>query len=754
MAFGPVEWSLQSFFDLRYIARSTCCRFSDVDDAIEFYRAEFQEGRVHRTHPLFDPSHYATKVADLGHLSPLDHFLQHPAVSPTPYFDAQFYLQRYPDISGMDAFRHFFCNGRFEMRAPQAHFEPGYYREQAGALPSDPYADLDPLSSYIVHYRDHPSLRPHPLIDPDFIRGQMPWAKAQNGEDPLLFYLAHEADGVMPNPFFEPHFYLSGLREGNVPLPRPGESLLAHFLRTAPSDHLVEPGEHFSMRYYIRSNPDVREINPLLHYMLSGRGEGRTIRPNTPFVEAQVCNIQSALEIEPAIINANQSPDPQDMLVAQESWNWQLELQAFEHMRRDIGSFRPTHLFLLSGLRRGGAEKLNHRLMSAILAEDPSAQVLLLATDGVEDDAPGWLVENERLRFARLSIDNALVRETSAVLVARLIEILRPLVVINGNSAVGWRTYRDYGRPLSDITRLRAGLFCYDYDTYGNKVGYARDFLRDTIDHIDLCFIDNQRFVNDLIEDFSLSRRNAGKVVLMHQHFGPDDDWAPRDRWPDITANAGTPKVLWPMRFARQKRPDIFRQVALSMPEVEFHVWTPGRDWIDEVGGGEKPGNVTMLPGTADSFLELDVSIYVALLSTSQWEGLPNVIIEGAAAGLPIVASNVGGVAEIVPKANGYLIEDYSDVGAYVAAIEAILRDPADAETRRERSWAHAKAQHGTEAFARRLRALGFVGDALRRPMSHGEDTQNEVRLGYAARAAGAAKRLAVVPGVVPPGRG
>src|SRR5262249_37934947 len=156
-------------------------------------------------------------------------------------------------------------------------------------------------------------------------------------------------------------FYLSGLREANVPPPAPDESLLAHFLRTVPAEHLVEPGGKFSMRYYLGSNPDIREINPLLHYVVSGLGEGRKIRPNTPDVVAQVSNIQAALEIEPTIINANQSPHPQDMLLAQGIGVWEQELAAFERLRRDIGSFRPTHLFLFSGLRRGGAEKLNLR---------------------------------------------------------------------------------------------------------------------------------------------------------------------------------------------------------------------------------------------------------------------------------------------------------------------------------------------------------------------------------------------------------
>jgi len=63
-----------------------------------------------------------------------------------------------------------------------------------------------------------------------------------------------------------------------------------------------------------------------------------------------------------------------------------------------------------------------------------------------------------------------------------------------------------------------------------------------------------------------------------------------------------------------------------------------------------------------------------ALLLTSHWEGLPRVILEAASAGLPVVATRVGGVEEAVVRVDNARLYEAGDIAGLAAGLEAILR--------------------------------------------------------------------------------
>jgi glycosyltransferase involved in cell wall biosynthesis len=66
-----------------------------------------------------------------------------------------------------------------------------------------------------------------------------------------------------------------------------------------------------------------------------------------------------------------------------------------------------------------------------------------------------------------------------------------------------------------------------------------------------------------------------------------------------------------------------------------------------------------------------------AFLHVSRTEGLPQVLAEAQAAGLPIVATNVGGVASAVGNGTCALLVPSDDAGAAVAALERLAGDEA-----------------------------------------------------------------------------
>jgi glycosyltransferase involved in cell wall biosynthesis len=61
-----------------------------------------------------------------------------------------------------------------------------------------------------------------------------------------------------------------------------------------------------------------------------------------------------------------------------------------------------------------------------------------------------------------------------------------------------------------------------------------------------------------------------------------------------------------------------------------------------------------------------------ALVMFSNYENMPCVILEALCSGLPIVSSNVGGIAEIINTSNGYLIPAKNEEELYDAMIKMV----------------------------------------------------------------------------------
>jgi glycosyltransferase involved in cell wall biosynthesis len=90
------------------------------------------------------------------------------------------------------------------------------------------------------------------------------------------------------------------------------------------------------------------------------------------------------------------------------------------------------------------------------------------------------------------------------------------------------------------------------------------------------------------------------------------------------------------------------------------------------VGGLLKlPGYVPFGPRLLALYRESHIFVHSSLT-----EGVPQVLIEAMAAGLPIVATDVGGVAELLADAAGRLVPP-GDPQALVDAVLALSDDPA-----------------------------------------------------------------------------
>src|SRR4051794_16532130 len=102
-----------------------------------------------------------------------------------------------------------------------------------------------------------------------------------------------------------------------------------------------------------------------------------------------------------------------------------------------------------------------------------------------------------------------------------------------------------------------------------------------------------------------------------------------------------------------------------------------------------------------------------AFVLASQWENLPCVLLEAMSTGLPVVATRVGGVPEIVGPDEGILVEPDSPQ-ALADGIQELLRNLAHYDRNRLRD--RAVSEYGYDAIARRWAGLygGLVSE--RRP--------------------------------------
>ena len=150
---------------------------------------------------------------------------------------------------------------------------------------------------------------------------------------------------------------------------------------------------------------------------------------------------------------------------------------------------------------------------------------------------------------------------------------------------------------------------------------------------------------------------------------------------------------------------DAFALVCRSAPAAELSIFGYGSldaELAGQIARLGLEGKVRLEGRTGDSPGALqDLDVFV--LSSGN-EGLPLVILEAMAAGLPIVSTSVGGVPEVLPKESAWLCPP-GDAGALAGAMLQAM-ESGDLRERGEASRRVATAGYGLEHMARRYEEL------------------------------------------------
>lgn len=629
------------------------------------------------------------------------HYLEngyHLSLDPHPEFSSEFYMQANPDVveSGVNPFVHYIMFGKNEGRrvvtssfvvnkARAKNWTTKDIRRQGIMEELDAVSSLEKVGS---------SKKAQHLLEKYIIESDFDEA----------YYVNRYLDIL--NSKFSPidHYHQHGDSEGR------------------------QPSVFFDPKYY-RKNTDVGDCNALFHYAVNGSKTSLPASitsaedPNFKTVASALGLSSNILEekIRTAYYNRRQRIDKTeigdavskaivlDPLIAH-SMRYQIidlgippyrnsrqinDISAIHNLQAQANWQRAEYVVLVPWIHMGGASRLAGRFLKALLSLYGADQVMVVSTESGIHDHGHWLPRNCRyVDFSDAS--KHLESERRSRVLFEFLRSLKPRHIININSKTFWDVVDRYADQISDCCKLSCYFFCNEKDVIGNWTGYPVKLFHTIFDRFHSVFTDSEYLKAELENRFCVPKTLQKKIIYLRT---PTDEDYPVARRPSRD-QVRAPAVFWAGRFDRQKRLDVVFKVAMKMPSVSFHLWgAPQMDKKYFERLGDPPMNVST-HAPFESVLDLNFENCDAWLYTSEWDGVPNMLIEIATLGVPLIGSVAGGTGEILQKGFSEAIVNIDDIDAYVGSIKKVLSDPQTANRKALRLREHMLEHHTAKKYA------------------------------------------------------
>ena len=351
--------------------------------------------------------------------------------------------------------------------------------------------------------------------------------------------------------------------------------------------------------------------------------------------------------------------------------------------------FPPRLIMAISTLRAGGAER--QFMTTAAGLHDRGADLRIFASNAGQEPAGGFFGDNLSLAGVPVVEPGATV-SLDEKLTGTPCESLLPLLrIMPGPEADQLATYirlfederptvlqvwQDASGVIASVAALLTGvpriIICTRSLAPDRKVGRNRVYLRDA--YREILALPHVHLFNNSAAGAADYRRWLDLPGLEVGVIENGFDFAAIDALRDETAVADNRKrvltrgqgnvVGGVLRFSEEKRPDLWLETAALLR-------SRGHDWsFVMIGDGPmRPametyarslgldGHVTFLGNRKD--VHCWYPAFDALLLTSRVEGLPNVLVEAQAHGVPVVTTDVGGARQTLQDGTtGFAVVD------------------------------------------------------------------------------------------------
>ena len=357
----------------------------------------------------------------------------------------------------------------------------------------------------------------------------------------------------------------------------------------------------------------------------------------------------------------------------------------------------PNYVFVAPFVTRGGAEKVLINYINALASLHKKWHFAVITTLPADNN---WVFKLpdcvDIIDFGNNAVKLSWYeRET---LFSRIIIQLGCPNIHIINSEYGYRWMTCHKELLKKNYNTTASLFASSFVPGSNMkatFSYDNPYFLELHDVFKKVFTDNKNVIRESVA------KNGYSEEIFTVHYQPVE------KTKSIKGKEfedGKFHILWAGRIVNLKLPKVVAEIGKNLDSNHFVIDIYG-EMSDEVNKRVFDGVKTIkYHGAYDSFDSLMEKKFDLFLYTSLSDGIPNTILEAASYGIPIVASNDGGVGEVVQdRETGLLIDDFLNYDSYVKAIKELSSDKKE----RDRLSSNAKRlvdeRHSWGSFIKRI---------------------------------------------------
>jgi len=325
-----------------------------------------------------------------------------------------------------------------------------------------------------------------------------------------------------------------------------------------------------------------------------------------------------------------------------------------------------SDVFVISNLDRGGASTYLMEITSTANGIS-SGRILVIVTDMWKVDLLNYMAyfsnyRTDRIEFLCLRdvVNNS--GRTHQILM-QLIMILAPKRLWIMNSRIGYEIVSKYGQ---NIKNLGIKAFSFFFSEAEHYLSHSREWLGKVLPH-SVIVSDNANYhlsvrnrVGDFSENFAVLRRpisvNNGLILNLSRNI-------------TLRKNSNAPfRVLWFGRWESKKDIWLFLEICEIFENVIFEQYGT----LEEQVPSRLPSNLRM-NGGVQNFEQIPVEKFDLLFFTSEFEGMPNTVLEAVAVGLPVVAARVGGLSEVFSDDSVFYYNNFSNASERIESAREVL---------------------------------------------------------------------------------